>query len=83
MLVTHDNACKSIWTLEVDHKGVDTHVGVVWLNDKLIAAGYAGVKITVKSDNEPVDIGVYQLACAQETSGDGSNQITGQGVESQ
>ena len=52
ILVAYDNSCKSIWTLEVDHKGVDANIGVDWLNDKLVMSGYAGVKITLKSDNE-------------------------------
>ena len=53
VLVAYDSSCKSIWVMEVEHKGVDAHVGVEWLHEKLQMAGYGGVKITVKSDGEP------------------------------
>ena len=54
ILIAYDNTKKSIWTLEVEEKGVgDTGVAVQWLVDKLDASGYHGIDISLKSDNEP------------------------------
>ena len=53
ILIAYDNDKGAIWALEVEHKGVDSGVGVSWLVDRLEAAGYAGMKITIKSDQEP------------------------------
>ena len=54
VLVAHDNVKKSIWTLEVEEKGISNgSVAVDWLVDKLDASGYCGVGIALKSDNEP------------------------------
>ena len=39
--------------MQVDAKGVEAGVGVDWLNAKLEFAGYSGMRITVKSDQEP------------------------------
>ena len=49
--------------MEVDSKGVDTGAGVKWLYDKLNFAGYSGMKITVRSDQEP-SILAFQEAIA-------------------
>ena len=38
--------------IEVDHKGADAGTASDWIVDKLQAAGYGGVKVTLKSDNE-------------------------------
>ena len=43
----------AIWTLQVDAKGVETGVGVEWLHKKMFFAGHLGMRITLKSDNEP------------------------------
>ena len=44
----------SIWTLEVEEKGIaNASVAVDWLEGKLDASGYHGVGIALKSDNEP------------------------------
>ena len=54
ILVAYDNVKKSIWTLEVEEKGIsNTNVAVNWLVSKLDASGYHGVDISLKSDNEP------------------------------
>ena len=54
ILVAYDNVKKSIWTLEVEEKGIsNTSVAVDWLVGKLDMSGYRGVPIAVKSDNEP------------------------------
>ena len=53
MLVAYNQNKNALWTLEVDHKGVDAGVGASWLVDKLELAGYTGTKITIKSDGEP------------------------------
>ena len=53
VLVAVDRITGAIWALEVDGKGVDTGAGVKWLNEKLNMAGYSGVKVTLRSDQEP------------------------------
>ena len=53
VLVALDRAKTSIWTLEVDAKGVDSGVGIDWLIGRLNLSGYAGVNITVRTDQEP------------------------------
>ena len=45
---------ESIWTLEVEEKGIsNAGVAVDWLVGKLDASGYHGVGIALKSDNKP------------------------------
>ena len=56
VLVVVDAMTESIWALEVDAKGLDTGAGVEWLVGKLDFAGYSGVKITVRSDQEPSSV---------------------------
>ena len=54
VLVAYDNAKKSVWTLEVEEKGISsTAVAVEWLVNKLDASGYHGTGISLKSDGEP------------------------------
>ena len=53
ILIAFDHNSGAIWTLEVDKKGVDSGIGVDWLTSMLDMAGYAGVKITIRSDQEP------------------------------
>ena len=52
VLVAYEHKTKSLWVLEVEHKGADTGVAADWLVEKLQIAGYGGVKVTLKSDNE-------------------------------
>ena len=52
VLVAVDRQTGGIWALEVDGKGIDTGAGVKWLNERLNMAGYSGVKITIRSDQE-------------------------------
>ena len=42
----------SIWAIEVDNKGADSGTASDWIVDKSQSAGYGGVKVTLKSDNE-------------------------------
>ena len=51
-LVAYDHGKKALWVLEVEEKGVEAGVGVAWLAEKLEFAGYAGVKVTLRSDRE-------------------------------
>ena len=53
ILIAFDHNSGAIWTLEVDKKGVESGIGVDWLTSRLDMAGYAGVKITIRSDQEP------------------------------
>ena len=53
ILIAFDHTSGAIWTLEVDKKGVESSIGVDWLASRLDMAGYAGVKITIRSDQEP------------------------------
>ena len=52
VLVAYEHKTKSLWVLEVDHKGADSGIAADWLVEKLQVAGYGGVKVTLKSDNE-------------------------------
>ena len=52
ILITYDTNRRSIWTLSVDNKGA-TPASVKWTTDKLDEAGYSGVGVTLKSDQEP------------------------------
>ena len=47
------------WALPVERKGAQEEV-VKWIVDKLDEAGYAGVPITIKSDQEPAMISLKQ-----------------------
>ena len=42
---------KSIWDLEVHHKGVDSGIAADRLVEKIKVVGYSGVKVTLKSDS--------------------------------
>ena len=58
ILVAYDNVKKSIWTLEVEEKGIsNTSVAVDWLVGKLDMSGYCGVPIAMKSDHKPSILG--------------------------
>ena len=52
MLVAYEHKTKLLWVLEVNQKGVDSGIAADWLVEKLQVAGYGGVKVTLKSDNE-------------------------------
>lgn len=53
MLVVVDRHTDGIWAFEVDGKGIDIGAGVKWLTECLNVAGYSGVKVTIRSDQEP------------------------------
>ena len=52
ILVAYDHGKRALWVLEVYKKGVEAGVGVKWLAAKLEFAGYTGVKVTLRSDQE-------------------------------
>ena len=52
ILIMYDTNRRGIWTLSVDNKGA-TPSSVNWTTDKLDEAGYSGVGVTLKSDQEP------------------------------
>ena len=53
ILIAYDHRTRAIWTLEVDAKGIEAGVGTSWLVAKLDMSGYAGMRITIRSDQEP------------------------------
>lgn len=53
ILVACDDSTDAVWAMQVDSKGVEAGVGVDWLFGKLEFAGYSGMRITIKSDQEP------------------------------
>ena len=52
VLLVYDSNRRNMWTMAVDKKGA-TPAAVKWVNDRLNTAGYAGMEITMKSDQEP------------------------------
>ena len=50
--VAYEHRTKPLWVLEADHKRVDSSIAADLLVGKLKVAGYGGVKVTLKSDNE-------------------------------
>ena len=52
ILVAYEHKTKSLWVLEVDHKGVDAGTAADWLAETLQVGGNGKVKVTMKSDNE-------------------------------
>ena len=52
ILVVYDHSKLGLWTLAVDRKGADENV-VKWLVEKSEECGYSGIKLTLKSDQEP------------------------------
>ena len=51
MLIMHDDRLVILWVLGVQHKGV-TPETVTWITQKLEEAGYRGVDLTLKTDQE-------------------------------
>ena len=51
ILLMFDSRIGMMWALPAEHKGPVPHV-VRWCVEKLERAGYGGVAITLKSDNE-------------------------------
>lgn len=52
-LVAVDRISRAIWALEVDGKGIDTGASVERFDEKPNMAGYSGVRVTPRSDQEP------------------------------
>ena len=52
ILICYDHSKKGLWALPVEQKGAQEDV-VKWVHDKLEESGYAGVPVTLKSDQEP------------------------------
>ena len=52
ILVCYDHGKKGLWAIPVEKKGAQEEV-VKWLVEKLEESGYAGVPVTLKSDQEP------------------------------
>ena len=52
IIVVYDHAKLGFWTLAVERKGAEESV-VKWIVDKMEECGYAGVPLTLKSDQEP------------------------------
>ena len=67
ILVVYDHSKMGLWTLPVDQKGADEYV-VKWLADKMEECGYAGVAVTLKSDQEPSIVDVAREVTRQRES---------------
>ena len=52
IIVLYDHSKKGLWALPVEAKGPQEDV-VKWITDKMEESGYAGVPVTLKSDQEP------------------------------
>ena len=59
ILVCYDNWKKGLWAIPVERKGPQEEV-VKWLVEKLEESGYAGVPVTLKSDQEPAMLSLKQ-----------------------
>ena len=55
VLIAWDDGHRALWALPVDHKGAEEYV-VNWLVRKIDEAGYSGVPLTIKTDQEPAII---------------------------
>ena len=52
VLIVYDANRRNMWTMVTDSKG-PTATSVKWVIDRLNDAGYAGVELTLKTDQEP------------------------------
>ena len=68
-MVAYEHKTKSLWVLEVDHKGVDSGIAADRLVEKLQVAGYGGVKVTLKSDNEAPTIALEMAIAVRRNAG--------------
>ena len=59
ILIGYDHQKSGFWALPVESKGAQEQV-VKWIAEKLEEAGYAGVPVTIKSDQEPAMIALKQ-----------------------
>ena len=53
VLIAYGHSKSSLWALPVEHKRVQDDGVVKWIGDKLKENGYAGVPVTIKSDQAP------------------------------
>ena len=51
-LLMHENTTSALWCMQVDSKEAKPKI-VAWKNQNLVDVGYAGVRVTLKSDGEP------------------------------
>ena len=59
ILVCYDHSKKGLWAVPVERKGAQEEV-VKWVTEKLEESGYAGVAVTLKSDQEPAMLSLKQ-----------------------
>ena len=59
VLVMHDDQLETLWALGVKQKGVTPDV-VSWIVQKLDEAGYRGMAITIKTDQEEAIMALTQ-----------------------
>ena len=52
-MLMHDNATSACWCIQVDCKEAKPEI-VAWMDQNLVDAGYAGMRVTLKSDGGPV-----------------------------
>ena len=64
ILVMFDHSKQGLWALPVIRKGPQEEV-VKWIANKLEESGYAGVQVTLKSDQEPAMISLKQAVAVK------------------
>ena len=60
ILIAYDHSKSGLWALPVEHNGVQDAGAVKWIVDKPEENGYAGIPVTIKSDQEPAMIKLKQ-----------------------
>ena len=69
ILIGYDHAKSGFWALPVDRKGAQEET-VEWIVGRLDEAGYAGVPVIIKSDQEPAMIALKKAISIRRESRD-------------
>ena len=65
VLIAYNHSKSGLWALPVEHKGVQDDGVVKRIVDKLEERGYAGVPVTIKSDQEPAMMKLKQAVAVR------------------
>ena len=65
VLIVYDANRRNMWTMVTDSKG-PTATSVKWVIDRLNDAGYAGVELTLKTDQEPAILELKSKSASRE-----------------
>ena len=68
ILIGYDHQKSGFWALPVEGKGAQEQV-VKWVVDKMDEAGYAGIAVTIKSDQEPAMMALKQAIAVRRKAG--------------